>query len=106
MLKILRLTSDNLRNFSLFQFSKLLNKSNVQHISANETFKSTMSKTDDIDDTPTKQTPITQTTKPNLNGMVKFFELLGNLKVSEIFFFNFFFYRFWLVSAVHSLVVI
>lgn len=92
MLKILRLTSDNLRTFSLFQFSKLLSKSNVQHISANETNKLTMSKTDSIDDTATKQTPVTQTTKQNLNGMVKFFELLGNLKVSEQF--NFFFFSF------------
>lgn len=90
MLKILRLTSDNLRNFSLFQFSKLLNKSNVQHISANETKKSTMSKTENIDDIATKQTPVTQTTKQNLDGMVKFFELLGNLKVSETIIFSFF----------------
>lgn len=82
MLKILRLTTDNLQNFSLFQFGKLLSKANILHINATESNQSTMSKTDLIDDSTTTEKPVAQATTQNLDGIVKFLELLGNLKVS------------------------
>lgn len=91
MLKILRLTTDNLRNFSLFQLSKLLSKTNILPINETIADKSTMSKTEIIENSPNSQTPSTQSTTKNLDGIVKFLELLGNLKVSVLNFYRFFF---------------
>lgn len=62
MQKFLRLTSNNLRNLSLFQFTKIFqsSKSKLENMSKPES---------------------TDSTVQNANGMVKFLELVGNLKV-------------------------
>lgn len=78
MLKIFRLTTHNLQNFSLFQLSKLFaaNKSNILHTKQTATVNSTMAQPKTNGDLSTAQTQ-------NVEGMIKFLELLGNLKVSK-----------------------
>lgn len=79
MLKILRLTRTNRRYFSLFQFNKLLkaNESSHSHTKQTKVFNSKMSSTE----TNGESASATSTTQ-NLDGIVKFLELVGNLKVS------------------------
>ena len=90
MLKVLRLTTNNLRNFSLFQLNKLFKQAATNRILHN-------SDTNDTDNVATMSnaetngspetngsTPTKRPQTQNLDGIVKFLELLGNLKVSNL----------------------
>lgn len=91
MLKVLRLAINNRRNFSLFQLNKLFKQAASQQILVhNHNSNSISSESGDLvnnlkmstaetnGSTSSPQTSRTQ----NLDGMVKFLELLGKLKVS------------------------
>lgn len=84
MLKVLRLTTNNLRNFSLFQFNKLFKQAVTDRIfhntETNELKHAIMSNAETNGSSETMASPVAQT--QNLGGIVKFLELLGNLKVS------------------------
>lgn len=89
MLKFLRLTINNhRRHFSLFQLNKLFKQAATNRIIQNteavitETERATMSTAETNGSRTENHTPQTQ----NLDGIVKFLELLGNLKVSKFIF--------------------
>lgn len=90
MLKVLRLTTDNLRNFSLFQLNKLFKQAATNQIVKNtdqieSLHSATMSTAETNGSSETK--PSTEQQQPqNLDGIIKFLELLGNLKVRKIHF--------------------
>ncbi|XP_031623139.1 HD domain-containing protein 2 [Contarinia nasturtii] len=81
MLKVLRLTTDNLRNFSLFQFTKLFKQAAANQILHNTEIENatTMSAAETNGSSVKTTAPATAKTQ-NLDGIVKFLELLGNLK--------------------------
>lgn len=99
MLKVLRLAINNQRNFSLFQLNKLFKQAASQQIlvhnnSNNPNHSSSSSncepgevvnnnlKMSTVETNGSTSSPQTSQTQ-NLDGMVKFLELLGKLKVSE-----------------------
>lgn len=96
MLKVLRLTTDNLRNFSLFQLNKLFKQAATNRIVTNiepsEPPKSATMSTAETNgslETTASASASTATSEhrtQNLDGIVKFLELLGNLKVRQIHF--------------------
>lgn len=89
MLKVLRLTTNNLRNFSLFQLNKLFKQAATNRIFHNteptDTDNAAIMSTAETNGSPNKLTSAAPQTQ-NLDGMVKFLELLGNLKVSKYIF--------------------
>lgn len=98
MLKVLRLVTNNRRNFSLFQLNKLFKQAainrNTLHNTENTVAETanTMS-TAKINGTSEPQPPSTTEQTQNLNGTVKFLELLGKLKVSTCDFIMLFIHR-------------
>lgn len=89
MLKVLRLTTNNRRNFSLFQLNKLFKQAATNRIFQNteptDTDNATIMSTAETNGSPNKMTSAAPQTQ-NLDGIVKFLELLGNLKVSKCIF--------------------
>lgn len=86
MLKVLRLVTNNRRNFSLFQLNKLFKQAatnrNILHSTeAADTANTTMSNAETNGSSDTK--PPTTAPTQNLDGIVQFLELLGKLKVSR-----------------------
>lgn len=83
MLKVLRLTTNNLRNFSLFQFTKLFKQAATNRIlHSTEIENVTTMSTAETNGSTVKTTASATAQTQNLDGIVKFLELLGNLKVS------------------------
>lgn len=98
MLKVLRLVTNNRRNFSLFQLNKLFKQAatsrNILHTTeAAETPNTTMSNNAETNGSSDTQPP-TAAKSQNLDGIVKFLELLGKLKVSRLDFIVHFIHKF------------
>lgn len=92
MLKVLRLVTNNRRNFSLFQLNKLFKQAathqRILHSTEpGETVSTTMSTPETNGTSPQTIPPTSTPQTQNLDGIVKFLELLGNLKVSELSFY-------------------
>lgn len=93
MLKVLRLAINNRRNFSLFQLNKLfkqaatnqflVHNNNLDTGESVNSIKMSKAETNGSLETTTSSKPTTAQTQ-NLDGMVKFLELLGKLKVSQM----------------------